>query len=253
MHEEIFKLHCSNDFMDSGKLIKKLKSTGSEANRKGMARFGIKTDKAFGVNLPVLRAIAKEIGRDHELALKLWDSDWHEAKLLASMIADPKKLTEKQMEKWVLGIDSWDVCDITCGGLFWQTDFAERKVFEWVEREEEFVRRTGFVLIASFAVKKKDAKDFYFNKFFPLMKKYAFDERNYVWKAVNWSLRQVGKRNLVLNKKCIKVGEQILKQDTWPARKIANDALRELRSEAVQTRLNEKEKKLKLAKKQTGT
>jgi len=226
--------------MDSKKIIKKLKSMKNEANRKGMARFGIKTDKALGVNLPVLRAMAKEIGKDHELALELWDSEWHEARLLASMVDDPKKVTEKQLEKWVLGIDSWDVCDVTCGGLFWNTKFAEQKVFEWAEREEEFVRRSGFVLIAAFAVKNKTASDSYFNKFYPLMKKYSFDERNYVWKAVNWSLRQVGKRNLVLNKKCIKVGEQILKQDTWSARKIAKDALRELRSEAVQKRLSKK-------------
>jgi len=223
--------------------LKKLKSMKNPKNCEGMKRFGINTDNALGVSLPQLRKLAKQTGKNHKLALQLWDSGVHEAKLLAAIIDEPEKITEAQMEKWVLGIDSWDVCDLTCGSLFWQSEYAEKKIFEWTAREEEFVRRTGFVLIAVFAVKKKDASDNYFNKFYPLMKKHSGDERNYVWKAVNWSLRQVGKRNLALNKKCIMLGEQILKTDTWAARRIAVDALRELKSEEVQERLKKKDSK----------
>ena len=148
-----------------------------------------------------------------------------------------KGSTEKEMEEWVKGFDSWDVCDQVCGNLFDKTDFAWKKAVEFTKRKEEFVKRTGFVLMATLAVHDKKAKNKDFESFFPLIKKHSLDERNFVKKAVNWALRQIGKRNLALNKKAIKIAKEIQKIDSKSARWIANNALTELTSEAVQKRL----------------
>jgi len=219
-------------------IIKKLKSCANEKNKEGMVRFGINSNNTLGVSVPALRKMAKEIGKNHKLALKLWDSGIHEARLLAVFIGEVDRITEKQMDKWVKDIDSWDICDQSCGNLFDKTSFAYKKIYEYVEREEEFVRRTGFALMATLSVHDKKAKNKDFERFFPLIKKYSIDERNFVKKAVNWALRQIGKRNLALNKKAIKVGKEILKKDSKSAKWIANDAIRELTSEQIQSRLN---------------
>lgn len=208
-------------------IIKKLKAGASERNRLGMARFGINSKNTLGVSTVVLRSLAKEIGKDQDLSLRLWESGIHEAKILAAFIGEKDKVTEVQMERWVKDVDSWDICDQLCGNLFDKTLFAYKKVYEWVEREEEFIRRVGFVLMATLSVHDKTAKDKEFEKFFPLIKKYATDERNFVKKAVNWALRQIGKRNLALNKKAIKLAKEINDKN----------AIRELTSEAVQKRL----------------
>lgn len=225
------------DFTDLNKIVKEVKKHSSKRNKVGMARFGINTETALGASLTDVRKIAKKIGKNHSLALKLWDTNIHEIRLLASIIAEPEKLTEKQFDKFVNNFNSWDICDVTCGGLLNKTKFVDDKIFEYVKNKKEFVKRTSFVLMACLAVHDKERKDKDFKKFYPLIINNAYDERNFVKKAVNWALRQIGKRNKNLNKECIKVGEKILKQDTKSSRWIARDALRELRSEAVQKRL----------------
>jgi 3-methyladenine DNA glycosylase AlkD len=223
--------------MQYDEIIDQLKSLSNPEAIAGMARFGIKSEKTLGVSIPNLRKIAKKTGKNHTLALQLWDSDIHEARILAGMVDDPEMVTEEQMESWVKDFDSWDVCDQCCLNLFDKTEFAYQKAIEWSERSEEFVKRTGFVLMAQFAVHDKKASDKDFMQFFPIIKREATDERNFVKKAVNWALRQIGKRNLNLNDKAIEIAKEIQQLDSKSAKWIATDALRELTSEAVQKRL----------------
>ncbi len=223
--------------MQYEEIINKLRSLANPEAVKGMARFGISAKNTYGVSIPNLRKMAKEIGINHDLAQKLWNSKIHEARILASLISNPEMVSEEQMENWVKDFDSWDVCDLCCGNLFDKTIFAHKKVLEWTAREEEFVKRAGFVLMATLAVHDKKAVDEDFIKFFPLMIKEATDDRNFVKKAVNWALRQIGKRNLSLNKKAIKTARKIKTVESKAARWIASDAIRELESESVQKRL----------------
>ena len=224
-------------------ILKKLKSMSNPEAVKGMARYGINPKNNLGVSISKLRPIAKEIGKDHDLALKLWSSGIHDARLLACFIEDPVKITGEQMDSWSKDFDSWDVCDQACTSLFDLTPLAWKKVFEWAKRDEEFVKRAAFSIIAGLAVHDKKAGDKEFEQFSPLIKEHSVDERNYVKKAVNWALRNVGKRNLALNKQMIKLSKEIQKIDSKSARWIANDAIRELSSEKVQNRLIEKERK----------
>ena len=221
-------------------IIRKLKSSANPKNIAGMARFGINPRNTLGVPVPKLRGLAKRVGKNHKLAQRLWNSKIHEARILASMIDDPKLVTEKQMEKWVCDFDSWDVCDQTCMNLFVFAEPAYNKCFEWPKRKEEFVRRTGFTLMACFAFKRKDIKDKDLIKFFPVIKKYSTDERNFVRKAVNWALRQIGKRNMKLNKEAIKAAEEIQKINSKTAKWIAYDAIKELKGKAAQKRFKNK-------------
>lgn len=222
---------------DYGSIIKKLKSLSNPENVEGMARFGIISKNVLGITKPLMDKIAKEIGRNHELALKLWDSEIYEARVIAALIDEPALVTEKQMEKWVKNFDNWGVCDNTCSNLFDKTPFAYKKATEWSRRPEEFVKRAGFVLMAVLAVHDKKAEDKQFLKFLLIIKKGSTDERNFVRKSVNWALRQIGKRNAPLNKATIKTAEEILKLDSKSARWIANDALKELKGGAVKKRL----------------
>ncbi len=227
--------------MQYNDIIQKIKSLADPEAVKGMARFGINPENTYGVSIPNLRKLAREIGKDHVLAQQLWASGIHEARLLASFIDEPKLVTESQLESWVKDFDSWDVCDQCCSNLFDQTEFAHGKAAEWSKREEEFVKRAGFVLMAALSVHDKKASDEDFIKFLPMIKREATDERNFVKKAVNWALRQIGKRNFNLNKIALKTAEEIQQIDSKSARWIAADAIRELTSEAVQ-------KKFKIAK-----
>ena len=224
--------------MNSSQIIKKLKSLSNSKNVEGMARFGINPKKTLGIGIPVLRKMAKEIGKNHKLALELWDSGIHEARILAGFIDEPTKVTERQMEKWVKDFDSWDVCDQVCSSLFDKTDFVWKKVEEFTGRKREFVKRTGFTLMACLAVHDKKAQDKDFIKLLPIIKKEATDERNFIKKAVNWALRQIGKRNKNLNKEAIKMAQEILKIENKTARWIASDAIRELTSSSIQKRLS---------------
>jgi 3-methyladenine DNA glycosylase AlkD len=226
--------------MDYNEVIQRLKSLSDPEAVKGMARFGINPENTYGVSIPNLRRIAKEAGKDHALAQELWASGIHEAKILASMVDEPKAVTEEQLEAWVKDFDSWDVCDQVCMNLFDRVPLAWQKVGDWSQREEEFVKRAAYTLIACLAWHDKEAGDEKFVALLPVIVKGATDERNFVKKAVNWALRHIGKRNPNLNKVAIKTAEEIQKIDSRAARWIAADALRELTSEAVQKRLEAK-------------
>ena len=219
-------------------ILKKLKSLANPKNVQGMARFGINPKKTLGIGMPVLRKMAKEIGKNHKLALELWDSGIHEARILAGFIDETEKVTEGQMEKWVRDFDSWDVCDQVCSGLFDQTSFVWKKLEELTKRKEEFVKRTGFTLMACLAVHDKKAQDKDFIKLLPIIKREATDERNFVRKAVNWALRQIGKRNKNLNKEAIKMAQEILRIENKTAKWIASDTIGELTSPSIQKRLS---------------
>ncbi len=218
-------------------ILNKLKSLSNPKAVEGMARYGINPENTYGISIPNLRKIARETGKNHALAQELWASGIHEARILASMIDDPKMATEEQLESWVKDFDSWDVCDQCCMNLFKKTGLAYRKAVEWSESDEEFVKRAGFVLMACLAVGDKKADDMQFEVFLPIIMREASDNRNFVKKAVNWALRQIGKRNANLNKKAIETSKEIQKMDSRSAKWIASDAIRELTSESVLKRL----------------
>jgi 3-methyladenine DNA glycosylase AlkD len=203
----------------------------------GMARFGMAPEGRLGVSVPDMRAIAKRAGRDHALALALWDTGIAEARMVASMVGDPKQLTEAQMDAWVAGFNSWDVCDQVCMNLFDKSPLAWKKVREWAARDEEFVKRAAFALIACLAWHDKNAADEQFIALLPVIKDGAEDNRNFVKKAVSWALRHIGKRNATLNRAALETAREIAQVDSKAARWIASDAIRELESTAVQARL----------------
>jgi len=218
-------------------VLDKLQSKTKPEQLPGMAKYGIAVEQRLGVSVPDMRKMAKEIGRDHKLALDLWRTGIAEARILASMVGDPAKLTEDQMEDWVKGINSWDVCDHVCMNLFEKNQLAWKKIVDWSEREEEFVKRTAFSLIACLAWHDKKASDEKFIEMFPVIIREATDEHNFVKKAVNWALRNIGKRNLNLNGAAINTAKEIKRLDSKAARWIAADAIRELESDAIQSRL----------------
>jgi len=222
---------------DVDEVIRNLRKLSNPVNVRGMARFGINPEGTLGICAPDLMNVAKRLRRNHTLAGELWNSGLHEARILAAMIDEPLKVTEGQMEEWVKDFDSWDVCDQVTSRLFDKTPFAYKKVYEWTKRDEEFVKRGGFAMMAALVVHDKKASDKEFERFLPIIVREAKDERNYVRKAVNWALRTIGKRSRALNMKAIKTAERIRKIDSKNARWIATDALRELRSDAVQRRL----------------
>ncbi len=228
--------------MNCDEVMKRLKSLSNAKAVEGMARFGINPHNTLGVSIPNLRKIAKEAGRDHKLAQELWQSGVHESRIIACMIEDPKLVDEDQLECWVRNFDSWDVCDQCCSNLFDKTRFAYDKTLEWANQKDEFVKRAGFTMMAVLAVHDKKAADNDFLKFLPVIKSHSVDERNYVRKAVNWALRQIGKRNLNLNKAAIETANQIKAIDSKSARWVASDALRELTSQAVKQKLAKNQK-----------
>jgi len=225
------------------KVVEELRRAGTRRNVEGMARFGIHGVKAFGVAKPKLDVLAKKIGRNHQLALALWATGIHDAKILAGMIDEPAKVTAAQMEAWVRDFDNWDTCDGTCCHLFVFAAPAWAKAVAWTRRREEFQKRAGFALAAYLAYRDKPEKDSTFVRFLKIIQREAEDERNFVRKAVNWALRNIGKRNTKLNRAALAAGERLQKRESRTARWIAADALRELRSEAVQARLRRKEQR----------
>ena len=218
-------------------VLDKLQSKAQPEQLTGMAKYGMTVEQRLGVSVPDMRKLAKEIGRDHKLALDLWRTGIAEARIVAGMIDDPAKLTEEQMEDWVKDINSWDVCDQVCMNLFEKNQLAWKKIVDWSEREEEFVKRTAFSLIACLAWHDKKASDEKFIELLPVIIREATDERNFVKKAVNWALRNIGKRNLNLNRAAINTAKEIQRLDSKAARWIAADAIRELESESIQKRL----------------
>jgi 3-methyladenine DNA glycosylase AlkD len=218
-------------------VLREMRAKADPKAVEGMARFGISSRNTLGLSIPTLRGMARRLGENHGLALALWKSGIHEARILAAMVDDPGKVTEKQMNNWVEEFDSWDVCDQCCGSLFDKTPFAYDKALEWSKREEEFVKRAGYVLMAELAVHDKEAEDMKFLEFFEAMERGSTDSRNFVKKAVNWAVRQIGKRNLRLNMEAQKLAVRISRLDSSNAKWVASDALRELRSSSVQARL----------------
>lgn len=218
-------------------VVERLRSLGDPKAVEGAARFGIHVSDILGVSAPNLRTLAREIGKDHRLAGRLWRTGIHDARGLAALVDDPAKVTQRQMEQWARDFNSWAVCDAACCCLFDKTPYAWDKAVEWTGREPEYVKRAGFVLMAALAVHDKKAPDERFEAFLLYLVKHATDERNFVKKAVNWALRQIGKRNRRLNGLAVWTAKVIREIDSKSARWIASDALRELTSEAVQMRL----------------
>jgi len=219
--------------MNVEEIIKELKKNSNPIDREGMARFGINPKFALGVRIPVMRKIAKKIGKNHSLALQLWQTKIHEARILASMIDEVEKVTEKQVDSWVKEFNSWDLCDQCCMNLFDKLPFAFEKAIKLTKQEREFERRAGFALMACLAWHCKTASNQQFLPFFPVIKKHATDERNFVKKSVNWALRQIGKRNKSLNKTAQQVAKEIAKIDSKAAKWIARDAIKELVEKSI--------------------
>ena len=236
---------------DPTAILTELEALGSEAGRDGMARYGIRVENAYGVSVTELRRLARRLGRDHELALALWHTGNHEARLLAAFVDEPARVEAEQMERWAADFDSWDVCDEVTTDLFDQTSPAWTKAIEWATRPEEFVKRAGFALMAGLAVHDKTAGDEAFIGLLAAIESGAFDERNFVRKAVSWALRNIGKRDRALHGQCVACALRIRATAderaggprggdaaTRAARWVASDALRELRSAKVLTRLS---------------
>ncbi len=217
-------------------VLSELRSSGSEENRAGMARFGIDSSKAFGVPLSVLRPFARRIGKSPELALKLWATGFHEARLLAILITPSKDLSPELAWKWLKEISSWDLCDQLTNVLARRTG-SDALVVPLASDQREFVRRAGFALIAWRAVHARKAPDSEFLGHLPLIRTHATDGRNFVWKAVHWALRQIGKRSTGLHAPALALAHELSDAEDRTARKIGRAAEKELSSEKVRLRL----------------
>jgi 3-methyladenine DNA glycosylase AlkD len=207
-----------------------------------MQRYGIRFEKAYGCNIPFLRKLARQFKKDHNLAKRLWATKIHEARIMAFLIDDPKEVTEAQMERWVMELNSWDICDGLCSNLFRKTEWAYAKAKEWSGRNEEFVKRAGFVMMAVLSVHDKSAENKIFIEFLDIIEKESKDDRNFVKKAVNWALRQIGKRNDVLHKKAVAYAKRIEAQHSRSAKWIAKDALREFKTPTTKRVLERRKK-----------
>jgi 3-methyladenine DNA glycosylase AlkD len=221
-------------------VLRELKKLADPKVRANLSYFGVNVPKAHGISAPVLHKFARHIGRNQAMAEELWSNGIHEARILAALIGEPEKITATQMERWVREFDSWDVVDTACCYLYAAAKPAWDKIHEWSNRRAEFEKRAAFSLAAYLSYKDKTAEDARFERFLPVIERESHDERNFVRKAVNWALRNIGKRNLRLNESAIRCAERIRQQDSRTARWIAADALRELKSEAVQARLRKK-------------
>ena len=228
--------------MDYDDALTRLWQLADPTNLAGQARYGIETSTSLGISAPDLRKLAREAGRSHELALSLWQSGIREARILAALVDDPDEVTPYQMDAWAADFDSWDVVDACCCNLFDRTVHAYPKAIEWSEAEGEFVKRAGFALMACLAVHDKSAAGSDFERFFAAIEEQACDARNYVKKAVNWALRQIGKRDVDLRDRAIEVAERLKAMDCRAARWVASDALRELRSPQLDARLRGRSK-----------
>jgi 3-methyladenine DNA glycosylase AlkD len=224
-------MHTVND------VLHRLQELANPENLEGMARFGMDTEKRLGIPVPEMRKLAKEIGKNHPLAMELWKNGIPEARIVAGMIADPAQLTAEEMENWVRDFNSWDVCDQVCMNLFDKTELAWQKVREWSHRDEAFVKRAAFALIACLAWHQKDTEDQKFIELLPLTIEQATDPRNFVKKSVSWALRHIGKRNKALHREALRTAQQIKKIDAKSARWIASDVIRELENPKIKERL----------------
>lgn len=217
-----------------------LERRGTKKNRDGMARYGIVADKVFGVSMGTMQSLAKELGRDHKLSEALWKTGWYEARMLASLVGEPDRVTPAQMERWAKSFDNWAVCDTATFVLWDRTPHAWGKVREWSGRKEEFVKRAAFAMLASLTVHDKKAPDAPYLAGLKLIEREAVDDRNFVKKAVNWALRSIGKRSRLLNQAAIDVARRLAESPEAAPRWVGKDALRELTSPAVQKRVKER-------------
>ena len=217
-----------------------LERRGTKKNRDGMARYGIVADKVFGVSMGTMQSLAKELGRDHKLSEALWKTGWYEARMLASLVGEPDRVTPAQMERWAKSFDNWAVCDTATFVLWDRTPHAWGKVREWSGRKEEFVKRAAFAMLASLTVHDKKAPDAPYLAGLKLIEREAVDDRNFVKKAVNWALRSIGKRSRLLNQAAIEVARRLAESPKAAPRWVGKDALRELTSPAVQKRVKER-------------
>ena len=214
-----------------------LERRGTKRNREGLARYAITAPKVFGVSVAMIRQLGKKLGRDHELALALWETGWYEARMLTAFVAEPERVTPAQMDRWARDFDNWAICDTLCFHLFDRTPHAWKKVEQWSRRREEFVKRAAFALLASLALHDKKAPDAPFARSLRLIEEAATDHRNFVKKAVSWALRSVGRRNRALHTPAVDVARRLAASDESAARWVGKDALRELTSAAVRKRL----------------
>jgi 3-methyladenine DNA glycosylase AlkD len=214
-----------------------LKRLGTKRNREGMARYAIYSEKIFGVSVANIRNLARQFGRNHELALALWETGWYEARMLAAFVDEPARVTSAQMDRWARDFDNWAICDTVCFHLFDRTAHAWTKVSHWSTRREEFVKRAAFALLAGLALHDKEAGDEPFLQSLELVERAATDERNFVKKGVSWGFRVLGRRNRALNTAAIQLARRLAESPAPPARSIGKEALRELTSAMVQRRL----------------
>jgi 3-methyladenine DNA glycosylase AlkD len=217
-------------------VIAELHSLADPAVVRSLSRFGLPTENALGISAPKLHALAKRIGRDQALSLKLWETGVPDARVLSALIGEPDRVTKRQMVRWARDFDSWGVCDACCGVLFVYSPHAMAMAFKWSRDKREYVKRAAFALMASMAVHQKSLADSAFVPMLTAIREQSADERGFVRKGVNWALRQIGKRNLRLNSLAIETATRIHSLKSPAARWIASDALRELRSDAVQRR-----------------
>jgi 3-methyladenine DNA glycosylase AlkD len=222
---------------DVADVIASLKRKSSKKTRDGMARYGLPSDRAFGVPIGTIKALGKQIGKDHDLATALWKTGWYEARILASFIGEPERVTTAQMDQWCRDFDNWGICDTVCFHFWDRTPLAWGRIAPWARRREEFVKRTAFVLLACLALHDKNADDQAFLRRLPLIERGAVDDRNFVKKGVSWALRAVGRRNRALNASCVALARKLRDSPEPPARWVGSDALRELTSAAVVRRL----------------
>lgn len=220
--------------MEFNQIIHEFEELSDVDFAENMKRFGISYVKSYGLRLPQIRKIAKQCGKNHELALKLWDWGYHETYLLATLVEEPQKVDSCQLNEWVNAFYSWDLVDQACINLLRFIPEAVDDIFIWCNSDEEFVKRTAFSLIAVLAVHNRD---YDFDKYFEIIKEGSTDNRNFVKKSVNWALRQIGKSNADNNKKALKLAYEILKIDNKASKWVARSAIRELESEKVQKKL----------------
>ena len=223
--------------MDKDEVLKWLERKGTRRTVLGMGRYGIEAEHAFGVPMAALLQLRKRLGRDHALSVALWESGWYEARLLAALVGDPQRVTRRQMNAWAASFENWGDCDTVCFHLFDRTPFAWEKARQWAASPREFVRRGGFVLMACLALHDKAAPDKRLLAFLPLIEKGARDERNFVKKGVSWALRSVGRRNPALNAAALAVARRLALSEEAACRWVGKDALRELMSPKVRSRL----------------
>ena len=223
--------------MSEAEVLSWLEKNGTQRTVSGMARYGLEAKRAFGVPMGTLLTLAKKLGKDQALSLALWESGWYEARLLAALVGDPARVTRRQMDSWAAGFENWGDCDTVCFKLFDQTPLAWERARKWSASPREYVRRGGFVLMACLAAHDKAAPDQVFSAFLPLIEKGASDERNFVKKGVSWALRMIGRRNRRLNAAALVVARRLASSDQAAPRWVGKDALRELSSSKVHTRL----------------